>query len=33
LSKAQAHDAAQWCPGTQPGELIDTPRNPLIWQR
>lgn len=31
LSPAQANDAAQWCPGVQPGQLIDTPKNPLIW--
>jgi hypothetical protein len=24
------HD--QWCPGAQPGQLIDTRKNPLIWQ-
>lgn len=31
LSPAQANDAAQWCPGMQPGQIIDTPMNPLIW--
>ena len=28
---AQANDAAPWCPGTRPGEKIETPKNPLIW--
>jgi ectoine hydroxylase-related dioxygenase (phytanoyl-CoA dioxygenase family) len=31
LSPAQVNDAAQWCPGMQPGQIIDTPMNPLIW--
>ncbi len=30
LSKAQENDAAQWCPGALPGELITTARNPVI---
>ncbi len=32
LSAAQANDAAQWCPGVQPGEPIASPKNPLIWR-
>jgi hypothetical protein len=31
LSPAQENDAAHWCPGVEPGGLIDTPINPLIW--
>ena len=31
LSAAQENDAAQWCPGALPGELIATPKNPLIY--
>jgi len=31
LSAAQQNDAAQWCPGVQPGERITTAKNPLIW--
>lgn len=30
---AQANDRDQWCPGVQPGELIDTRKNPVIWRR
>jgi ectoine hydroxylase-related dioxygenase (phytanoyl-CoA dioxygenase family) len=33
LNAAQANDRDRWCPGVQPGELIDTPRNPVIWRR
>jgi ectoine hydroxylase-related dioxygenase (phytanoyl-CoA dioxygenase family) len=31
LSAAQKNDAAQWCTGALPGELIATPKNPLIY--
>jgi ectoine hydroxylase-related dioxygenase (phytanoyl-CoA dioxygenase family) len=31
LNGAQRNDAAQWCPGAQPGEVIDTPKNPVVW--
>lgn len=31
LSAAQANDAAQWCPGVQPGEPIASPKNPLVY--
>ena len=31
LSPIQANDAAQWCPGVQPGELISSPKNPLLY--
>jgi len=27
----QVHDRDKWLPGTQPGELIATPLNPLLW--
>ena len=32
LSAAQANDAAQWCPGVQPGEPIASPKNPLVYR-
>jgi len=31
LSAAQANDAAQWCPGVQPGEPVVSPKNPRVW--
>ena len=31
LSAAQENDATQWCPGALPGELIATPKNPVIY--
>jgi len=31
LSAAQENDAAQWCPGALPGEVIATAKNPLIY--
>lgn len=31
LSAVQENDATQWCPGALPGELIATPKNPLIY--
>jgi hypothetical protein len=33
LNAAQANDRDQWCPGAQPGQAIDTPKNPRVWQR
>jgi ectoine hydroxylase-related dioxygenase (phytanoyl-CoA dioxygenase family) len=33
LSAAQQHDRDQWCPGTRPGEVITTAKNPLVWPR
>jgi ectoine hydroxylase-related dioxygenase (phytanoyl-CoA dioxygenase family) len=27
----QANDWHTWCPGAVPGEVIDTPLNPIIW--
>ncbi len=33
LSPAQENDRAHWCPGAVPGELISTPKNPLIYAR
>jgi ectoine hydroxylase-related dioxygenase (phytanoyl-CoA dioxygenase family) len=33
LNAAQSNDRDQWCPGVQPGELIDTRKNPVIWRR
>jgi hypothetical protein len=29
---AQVNDRQQWCPGAVPGAVIDTPKNPIIWQ-
>jgi hypothetical protein len=31
LSAAQANDRDHWCPGVQPGQLIDTPMNPVVY--
>jgi ectoine hydroxylase-related dioxygenase (phytanoyl-CoA dioxygenase family) len=31
LSAAQRNDAAQWCPGVQPGEVIASPKNPVVY--
>jgi ectoine hydroxylase-related dioxygenase (phytanoyl-CoA dioxygenase family) len=31
LSAAQANDAAQWCPGVQPGEPVVSPKNQRVW--
>ena len=31
LNAAQAKDHDQWCPGVRRRELIDTPKNPVIW--
>ena len=33
LTPVQANDRDQWCPGVQPGQPIDTPKNPVIWRR
>lgn len=33
LNAIQSNDAAQWCPGVQPGELAASRKNPVIWQR
>jgi ectoine hydroxylase-related dioxygenase (phytanoyl-CoA dioxygenase family) len=32
LNAAQADDREQWCPGVEPGEIIDSRKNPLIWR-
>ncbi len=29
---AQTNDRDQWCPGAQPGQVIDTRKNPVIWR-
>ena len=29
----QRNDWATWCPGAEVGQVIDTPKNPLIYQR
>jgi hypothetical protein len=31
LSAVQANDRDQWCPGAQPGQLIQTQKNPVVW--
>jgi hypothetical protein len=31
LSAAQRNDRDQWCPGVEPGQVIDTRKNPVIW--
>ena len=33
LNPIQANDAAQWCPGIQPGELAHSIKNPLLYSR
>lgn len=33
LNPVQANDRDQWCPGARVGEVIDTRKNPVIWQR
>lgn len=33
LNAVQANDRDQWCPGAREGEVIDTRKNPVIWQR
>jgi ectoine hydroxylase-related dioxygenase (phytanoyl-CoA dioxygenase family) len=33
LSPIQANDAAQWCPGVQPGEIAASDKNPLLYSR
>jgi len=32
-SKAQENDWATWCPGTEVGEVIATPLNPILYER
>lgn len=32
LNAAQANDRDQWCPGVEPGEIINSRKNPLIWR-
>jgi hypothetical protein len=29
----QHDDWRQWCPGAVPGEVIDTPLNPIVYSR
>jgi ectoine hydroxylase-related dioxygenase (phytanoyl-CoA dioxygenase family) len=31
VSAAQKHDWAQWCPQAEPGRVIATPKNPVIY--
>ena len=31
LNAIQANDRDQWCPGAREGEIIATPKNPVIW--
>ena len=33
LNAVQANDRDQWCPGAGEGQVIDTRKNPVIWQR
>ena len=33
LNPIQANDRDQWCPGAREGEVIDTRKNPVVWQR
>jgi ectoine hydroxylase-related dioxygenase (phytanoyl-CoA dioxygenase family) len=33
LNAVQENDRNQWCPGAQPGEVIETRKNPVIWAR
>lgn len=33
LNAVQANDRDQWCPGALEGEVIDTRKNPVVWQR
>lgn len=32
MNANQRHDRERWCPGAAVGEVIDTPKNPLIYQ-
>ncbi len=32
LNAVQANDRDQWCPGACEGEMIDTRKNPVVWQ-
>lgn len=31
LNSVQERDGAHWCPGVRPGQLIDTPLNPVVF--
>jgi ectoine hydroxylase-related dioxygenase (phytanoyl-CoA dioxygenase family) len=31
LNSVQARDGSDWCPGVQPGQLIDSPLNPVVF--
>lgn len=33
LNAIQRNDRDQWCPGAVEGEVIDTPKNPVVWSR
>jgi ectoine hydroxylase-related dioxygenase (phytanoyl-CoA dioxygenase family) len=33
LNATQANDRDHWCPGATEGDVIDTPKNPMIWPR
>jgi ectoine hydroxylase-related dioxygenase (phytanoyl-CoA dioxygenase family) len=33
LNAIQANDRDQWCPGAREGEVINTRKNPVVWQR
>ena len=32
INPAQANDRNHWCPGALPGQVIDTRKNPVVWQ-
>jgi ectoine hydroxylase-related dioxygenase (phytanoyl-CoA dioxygenase family) len=32
-NRNQQIDRAAWCPGAEVGEVIDTPKNPVAWER
>jgi hypothetical protein len=32
-NRSQEIDRAAWCPGARIGQVIDTPRNPILWER
>ncbi len=32
-SKAHEADRAQWCPGVEVGEVLDSPLNPVLWSQ
>lgn len=33
LNAVQANDRDQWCPGAREGDMINTRKNPVVWQR